>query len=122
MTGLPPDGSDAIEALLELLAADPAAPSSIRDLDRARDVHVADSLSGLEVEELREAGRIADLGTGAGFPGLVIGVHNRTADRLAPTLDREWHGKLGQSHGSRGASGSRRQVARTTAVRTSQKS
>jgi 16S rRNA (guanine527-N7)-methyltransferase len=38
------------------------------------DVHVADSLSGLDVEELRGAGRIADLGAGAGFPGLVLAV------------------------------------------------
>jgi 16S rRNA (guanine527-N7)-methyltransferase len=35
---------------------------------------VADSLSGLEVPELRGAGRIADVGAGAGFPGLVLAV------------------------------------------------
>jgi 16S rRNA (guanine527-N7)-methyltransferase len=35
---------------------------------------VADSLSGLEVEELRTAGRVADLGAGAGFPGLVLAI------------------------------------------------
>ncbi len=35
-------------------------------------MHVADSLSGLEVDDLREAGRIADVGSGAGFPGLVL--------------------------------------------------
>jgi 16S rRNA (guanine527-N7)-methyltransferase len=35
---------------------------------------VADSLSGLEVPALREARRIADLGAGAGFPGLVLAV------------------------------------------------
>jgi 16S rRNA (guanine527-N7)-methyltransferase len=33
---------------------------------------VADSLSGLEVEALRAARRIADLGAGAGFPGLPL--------------------------------------------------
>ena len=33
---------------------------------------MADSLSGLEVEALREARRAADLGAGAGFPGLVL--------------------------------------------------
>ena len=37
-------------------------------------VHVADSLSGLEVEALRAARRIADLGAGAGFPGLPLAV------------------------------------------------
>ena len=35
---------------------------------------MADSLSGLEVEELCRAARIADLGAGAGFPGLVVAV------------------------------------------------
>jgi len=33
---------------------------------------VADSLSGLEVAELVSARRIADIGAGAGFPGLVL--------------------------------------------------
>jgi len=72
LTRLPPGAQDAIEALVALLADDPAAPSSVRDPDRARATHVADSLSGLELEQLREATRIADLGTGAGFPGLVL--------------------------------------------------
>jgi len=35
---------------------------------------VADSLSGLEFEALREASRIADIGSGAGFPGVVLAV------------------------------------------------
>ena len=38
------------------------------------DAHIADSLSGLEVRQLREAVRIADIGSGAGFPGLVLAV------------------------------------------------
>ena len=33
---------------------------------------MADSLSGLEVPELSSARRIADMGAGAGFPGLVL--------------------------------------------------
>jgi 16S rRNA (guanine527-N7)-methyltransferase len=37
-------------------------------------VHVDDSLSGLEVESLADATRIADIGSGAGFPGLVLAV------------------------------------------------
>jgi 16S rRNA (guanine527-N7)-methyltransferase len=41
---------------------------------RAWQVHVVDSLTGLEVTELREARRIADVGAGAGFPGLVLAV------------------------------------------------
>jgi 16S rRNA (guanine527-N7)-methyltransferase len=39
-----------------------------------RDVHIADSLSALEVPAVREARRIADLGAGAGLPGLVLAI------------------------------------------------
>ena len=56
--------------VLELLAADPASLSSVRDPERAWKVHVEDSLSGLELVGSPE--RIADLGAGAGFPGLVL--------------------------------------------------
>ena len=48
--------------------------SSVTDPRRAWRVHVEDSLTGLEVEELRGAGRIGDIGSGAGFPGLVLAV------------------------------------------------
>jgi 16S rRNA (guanine527-N7)-methyltransferase len=61
----------ALEALLELLA-EPRAPIAGSTVERARQVHIADSLSGLEIEPLRAAGRIADLGSGAGLPGLVL--------------------------------------------------
>ena len=40
----------------------------------ALDAHVADSLSGLEVAPLRAARRLADIGAGAGFPGLVLAI------------------------------------------------
>jgi 16S rRNA (guanine527-N7)-methyltransferase len=61
----------ALEALLEMLA-DPRAPVSASTVAKARDVHIADSLSGLEIDPLAEAKRIADLGSGAGLPGLVL--------------------------------------------------
>ena len=38
----------------------------------AIDAHVADALVALELDEVRRARRIADLGSGAGFPGLVL--------------------------------------------------
>ena len=38
----------------------------------ARDVHIADALAGLSVPALRGASVIADLGSGAGIPGLVL--------------------------------------------------
>jgi 16S rRNA (guanine527-N7)-methyltransferase len=63
-----------ISVVLELLGDERASVSSVRELDRAWRVHVADSLTGLEVEPLREARKIADIGSGAGFPGLVLAV------------------------------------------------
>jgi 16S rRNA (guanine527-N7)-methyltransferase len=54
------------------MLADPRAPISASSVRRAREVHIADSLSGLEVEQLAAAGRVADLGSGAGLPGLVL--------------------------------------------------
>jgi 16S rRNA (guanine527-N7)-methyltransferase len=64
----------AMRTILGLLAEERAAPSAVRDPEQAWRVHVADSLTGLEVEALRVAGRIADLGAGAGFPGLPLAV------------------------------------------------
>jgi 16S rRNA (guanine527-N7)-methyltransferase len=76
----PPPGRSLSEAqkatitiVLELLERERASVSSIVD-ERAWTVHVADSLTGLEVPALREAARIADIGSGAGFPGLVLAV------------------------------------------------
>ena len=40
----------------------------------ALDTHVADSLSGLAVSDLGRARRIADVGAGAGFPGLALAI------------------------------------------------
>lgn len=65
-------GPPQLEALLELLRGDPQAPVSKGSRAGARKVHIADSLSGLEFDELRAASRIADLGSGAGLPGLVL--------------------------------------------------
>jgi 16S rRNA (guanine527-N7)-methyltransferase len=44
----------------------------VRDPATAVDAHVADALVALELAPVREARRIADLGSGAGFPGLVL--------------------------------------------------
>jgi len=63
-----------ITRVLELLETERASVSSVTDPQRAWRVHVADSLTGLEFEQLREASRIADIGSGAGFPGLVLAV------------------------------------------------
>ena len=60
--------------LLAALAAEPDPHTTVSDPEAALDVHVADSLSGLEVAELSSARRIADIGAGAGFPGLVLAI------------------------------------------------
>jgi 16S rRNA (guanine527-N7)-methyltransferase len=70
---LDPAGREALGKVLELLAAERASVSSVVD-ERAWRVHIADSLTGLEVPGLSAATRIADLGAGAGFPGLVLAV------------------------------------------------
>jgi 16S rRNA (guanine527-N7)-methyltransferase len=46
----------------------------VRDPAQAVDVHVADSLVALELPEVRRARRIADIGSGGGFPGLVLAI------------------------------------------------
>jgi 16S rRNA (guanine527-N7)-methyltransferase len=71
LTSAPAAAEPALDALLEMLA-DPRAPISASSVEVARDVHVADSLSGLEIDPLASARRVADLGSGAGLPGLVL--------------------------------------------------
>jgi 16S rRNA (guanine527-N7)-methyltransferase len=63
-----------IERILEALAAEPDPHTTVSDPQAALEVHVADSLSGLGVPELHAARRIADIGAGAGFPGLALAV------------------------------------------------
>src|SRR5262249_24797371 len=48
--------------------------TGVRAMPDALDTHLADSLVALEVGPTPAAGRIADLGSGAGFPGLVLAV------------------------------------------------
>jgi 16S rRNA (guanine527-N7)-methyltransferase len=72
--GLPASASARLAALLEALEADSHAPTTVRSASEAVDVHIADSLVALELPVVREATRVADLGTGAGFPGLPLAV------------------------------------------------
>jgi 16S rRNA (guanine527-N7)-methyltransferase len=63
-----------LRLLLEILAGDSHAPTSIRSPEQAVAVHLADSLVALELEQVRGARVLADLGAGAGFPGLALAV------------------------------------------------
>lgn len=63
-----------LERVLELIELDEHAPTAIRDPEEATHAHVADSLAALELEVVRAARQIADLGSGAGFPGLALAV------------------------------------------------
>ena len=77
---LAPPARTSLARILELLAADPNAPTTVRDPDRAVEVHVADSLTALELSCVADARAIADIGSGAGFPGAVLACALRRAD------------------------------------------
>lgn len=69
--GLDPVVGKTFRSILESLA-DEHAPTAVRDPAEGVDVHIADSLSGLEAPELPPANLIADIGSGCGIPGLVL--------------------------------------------------
>ncbi len=72
--GLSVSRATQLTEILAVLARDDRAPTSVRDPGLAVDVHLADSLAALDLEVLREARVIADIGAGAGFPGLPLAV------------------------------------------------
>jgi len=76
---LPGPARESLAELVALLDSERRAPSAVRAPPDAWRVHVADSLSGLDFAELGAAGRIADVGSGAGLPGLVLAVALRGA-------------------------------------------
>ena len=63
-----------LEALLERVAEDPEAPTTVTARAGILRDHLADSLVALDLPEVREARAIADLGAGAGFPGLALAI------------------------------------------------
>jgi 16S rRNA (guanine527-N7)-methyltransferase len=93
------DAGPALAAVLEALAREPDPHTTVSNPDEAVDIHVADSLSGLEVPEVRVASSIADIGSGPGFPGLALAVALprarvdmiESASRKCAVIDRLTH-------------------------------
>jgi len=71
---LPGEAPQQLRRILALVEAEPTSITTVRDPAQGVDVHVADSLAGLAVSELRSAVNVADLGAGGGFPGLALAV------------------------------------------------
>lgn len=83
--------------VLGVLAADPTAPTAVSDPAAAVETHIADAFDGLALDVVREATRIADLGAGAGFPGVVLALCCPAAEvRLVESAGRkcEFMGRL----------------------------
>jgi 16S rRNA (guanine527-N7)-methyltransferase len=80
---------EALSGVLGVLERSGRAPTSVRRREQALDVHLADSLAGLEVEALRSAATIADIGSGAGFPGIPVAIAlERSEVRLVESQSR----------------------------------
>jgi 16S rRNA (guanine527-N7)-methyltransferase len=69
---LPSTAPAQLMTILDLVQIEPTSITTVRDPERGVDLHISDALAGLSVRALREAGAIADLGSGGGFPGLAL--------------------------------------------------
>lgn len=72
--GLDGSATERLSVLAGLLVDDPLAPTTVRDPALVLADHLADSLVALELPEVRAATVIADLGAGAGLPGLPLAI------------------------------------------------
>ena len=61
-----------ITKLVEAMPGIGVSVTTARNADQIWRVHIADSLVAVELEPIRAAKQIADLGSGAGLPGLVL--------------------------------------------------
>lgn len=68
------DAADRLAILAEILRDDPHAPISTRAPARVWEEHLADSLTGLELSLVRDAGMVLDVGSGAGLPALPLAI------------------------------------------------
>jgi 16S rRNA (guanine527-N7)-methyltransferase len=72
---LPPTAADRLRRLATLVSSDASAPTTVREPTRVLEDHLADSLVALELRDvLWHEAEIADLGAGAGFPGLPLAI------------------------------------------------
>jgi len=71
---LPEAAGRQLRALLDTVERDPAPPTTVTDPAHGVEAHIAGSLDGLRLAAVRDARSIADLGSGAGFPGLVLAI------------------------------------------------
>jgi 16S rRNA (guanine527-N7)-methyltransferase len=69
--GLEERATGHLARLAERLSAE-RAPTAVREPADVMARHIADALVGLELAEVRSACRVADLGSGAGLPGLAL--------------------------------------------------
>ena len=112
--GLPGAARGRLAVLLDLLAQ-PVAPTAVHEPARAVEVHITDALAGLELAQVRGAARIADLGAGAGVPGLVLAAALPEAEvTLVEAIARKG-GFLGRAVAAMGLDNARVVVARAEA-------
>jgi 16S rRNA (guanine527-N7)-methyltransferase len=76
---LPAGALAALRELLDLLVTDPSAPTALRDPKKVLEDHLADALVALDLEPVRAAETVADLGSGAGVPGLPLAIAKPSA-------------------------------------------
>ena len=72
--GLPADAGPRFDALVAALLREPDPHTTITEPTDVVARHLADSLVALELDDLRTATAIADIGAGAGFPGLPLAI------------------------------------------------
>lgn len=71
---LPASAAVKLQRLAERLVGDPLAPTAVRTVPQVLDDHLADSLVALTLPALDSARALADLGSGAGLPGLPLAI------------------------------------------------
>ncbi len=66
--------TDLLTRFGEMLVQDARAPTTVRDPVRVRDDHLGDSLIALDLEVIRAARALADIGAGPGVPGIPLAI------------------------------------------------